>query len=302
MKIEVKNIKKRFDSILAVDGISFKAAEGKIFGLLGPNGSGKTTTIRMIMNILVPDEGEILFNDRLMTENDKNLIGYLPEERGLYKKMSVNNLLKYFSSLKGRPKYEIQKNIDYWLDRFDLLNWKNRKIRELSKGMSQKLQFIAAVNHDPDIIFLDEPFSGLDPISTEILRDSILELSKKGKTILFSTHIMEQAEKLCTNIILINHGKEVLSGSIKDIKTRSGKNSIIIEFDGNIKHIKSSKLVSDIISYPRWVEIKLHEGKSPDDLLCSIAGKISIKRFEVTEPSLNKIFIKKIGRETENNE
>lgn len=292
MKVEIRNLNKSYGSLKAVNNISFETESPNIFGLLGPNGAGKSTIIRMIMNILIPDKGEILFNDKHITEKDKDRIGYLPEERGLYKKVKVNDLLKYFAALKGKK--NIQKNIDYWLDKFSLLEKKNKKIEELSKGMTQKIQFIVAVLHDPDIIFLDEPFSGLDPVSTEILREAILELSKKDKTILFSTHIMEEAEKICSNIFLINKGTEVLYGNLKDIKSSFGKNTVIIEFDGDIDIIKNSKIVSNMISYPRWIEAEIVDGKKPDDLLQEIVGKISIKRFELLNPSLNKIFLTKI--------
>ena len=196
MELQVLEIKKRYGSVQAVDGISLTASPGKIYGLLGPNGAGKTTTIRMIMNIIAPDEGQILFDGKPIRPGDKNRIGYLPEERGLYRRMVVNELLQYFASLKGGRRGYIQDRIDGWLERFDLSEWKMRKVEELSKGMSQKVQFIVSVLHDPDILVLDEPFAGLDPVSTEALRKAVLDLGKQGKTILFSTHIMEQAERM----------------------------------------------------------------------------------------------------------
>jgi len=302
MKVKVENVKKRFDSVQAVDGISFLTTEGKIFGLLGPNGAGKTTTIRMIMNIIAPDEGNILFDERAITAQDKNRIGYLPEERGLYKKMVVEDLLLYFASLKEKTGSIVRERITHWLKRFDLSSWRDKKVEKLSKGMTQKIQFIAAIAHDPDIVFLDEPFAGLDPIGTDVLREAILDLGRQGKTILFSTHIMDQAEKICEQILIIDHGREVLSGSLEDIKSQFGKNSVIIEFDGIIDFIRDSGIVSDTVFYPRWVETNLIPGKTPDDLLSALVGKVSIKRFEVVAPSLHKIFVEQVGGKVKSDE
>ncbi len=296
MKVEVLEVKKRYGAVQAVDGVSLTATPGKIYGLLGPNGAGKTTTIRMIMNIIAPDQGRILFDGRPINPSDKNRIGYLPEERGLYKKMTVNELLLYFASLKGRARADTQQSIDSWLERFDLTEWKTKKVEELSKGMSQKIQFVVAVLHDPDILFLDEPFAGLDPVSTESLRGAILDLGKGGKTILLSTHIMEQAERMCSQILIIDHGREVLSGSVEQIKSRYGENSVIIEFDGDPEIIHRSDLIADAISYPRWLEARLAQGVTPDGLLSFLIGKVSIKRFEVVTPSLHKIFIDQLKK------
>ncbi len=296
MKVEVQNVRKSFDTVTAVSGISFETEEGQIFGLLGPNGAGKTTIIRMIMNILVPDEGSVLFDGTPITADDRNLIGYLPEERGLYKKMKVGDMLLYFASLKGKLRQDVEKNIDSWLERLDLGSWKNRKVDTLSRGMSQKVQFIAAVAHDPDILFLDEPFAGLDPVSTDVLRDAVLDLSRGGKTILFSTHIMEQAEKICHSIFIMDRGKEVLSGPIGEIKSQFGKNSVIIEFDGEMDFLQETGITSSMVRYPRWVEVELAEGKTVDELFKVLAGRVSVKRFELVTPSLHKIFVERVGR------
>jgi len=291
MMLQVQSVKKSYGAVQAVDGISLTASPGKIYGLLGPNGAGKTTTIRMIMNIIAPDQGRILFDGKPISPGDKNRIGYLPEERGLYRKMILNDLLHYFASLKGRKRGEVQSRIDDWLERFDLSEWKMRKVEELSKGMSQKVQFIVSVLHDPDILVLDEPFAGLDPVSTEALRKAVLELGKQEKTILLSTHIMEQAERMCSTILIIDSGREVLSGSVEAIKSRFGKNSVIIEFDGDADILHGCDLIGTVISYPRWVEAELAEGVNADELLGYLVGKLSIKRFEVVTPSLHKIFI-----------
>jgi ABC-2 type transport system ATP-binding protein len=295
MTLEVINLRKSFGALRAVDGLSFRAGGGGIFGLLGPNGAGKTTTIRMIMNILAPDDGQILFEGQPIRPQDKDRIGYLPEERGLYKKMEVGEALLYFASLKNRSRSEVQNDVDRWLARFELGDWKRRKIEELSKGMSQKLQFIVAVLHDPDIVFLDEPFAGLDPVSTESLREAILELSRRGKAVLLSTHIMDQAERMCSEILIIDHGREVLAGPVESVKSRFGKNSVVIEFDGDPEIVSSSGLVSRVITYPRWVEAELAEGRRADELLAALVGKLSIKRFEVMAPSLHKIFVRHVG-------
>ncbi len=300
--IEVKSVTKAFETVQAVNCVSFSAVPGEIFGLIGPNGAGKSTTIRMIMNILLPDSGEILFDGKPLCEKDKDRIGYLPEERGLYKKVKVNDMLVYLADLKGKNPRESQKQIDYWLDRFDLMQWKHRKVEELSKGMAQKVQFIASVAHDPDLLFFDEPFSGLDPLSSDLLLESISDLGKRGKTILFSTHIMDHAEKICSRIFLMNKGKEVLYGSIEDVKNRYGKNSVIIEFDGNADFLSSLPFVEHVISYPRWLEVELTEQGDPDDLLKALIGRIRLRRFQIVAPSLHKIFIDLVGKTKENDD
>jgi ABC-2 type transport system ATP-binding protein len=295
MNIEVRGIRKLFGELAAVDGISFKAGEGRIFGLLGPNGAGKTTTIRIIMNIMAPDEGVVLFDGRPIGSKDKDRIGYLPEERGLYRKMAVGELLLYLASLKGAGRAYCQPRIDRWLERFELSDWKKRKVEELSKGMAQKVQFIATVLHEPQLVFLDEPFAGLDPVATDVLREAVLELASGGTTVLLSTHIMEQAERMCHELLIIDHGREVLSGTLDSIKAAYGRGSVVVEFDGDPQIIRRHRSVTDLIVYPRWVEAELAEGSSPDDLLAGLAGRLSIKRFEVVSPSLHKIFLSRIG-------
>lgn len=293
--IRVESVKKSYDTIKAVDGVSFDAERGEIFGLIGPNGAGKTTIIRMIMNIIAPDSGQIFFDGNPLQEEDKKRIGYLPEERGLYRKVKVNEMLLYLGELKGASTGTLQKNIDTWLDRFELMDWKLKPISDLSKGMSQKVQFIAAVAHEPTILFFDEPFAGLDPVSSDILRESILELSRSGRTVLFSTHIMEQAEKLCNKIFLINKGKQVVYGRLDEVKESHGSNNIIVEFDGDGNFIGDLVGVATAQTYQRWVEIRLEDGTTPDDLLARLVGKISIKRFEVVAPSLHSIFVSLVG-------
>jgi len=293
--IELQSISKSFGQVKAVDKISFTTREGEIFGLLGPNGAGKSTTIKMIMNILTPDSGSILFNGNPLRESDKDRIGYLPEERGLYRKVKINQMLLYLASLKNADGSAVEKRLDKWLARFDLSEWKTRTPEALSKGMAQKVQFIASVLHDPEFLFLDEPFSGLDPVSTDVLREAVLELGSRGTTILFSTHNMEVAERICSRILVIDHGREVISGSVADIKSRYGHNTVAVEFDGVIDFGSLAGMVRNVSRYPRWVEVELLEGASPQALLRCLVGQVSVRRFEVVSPSLHKIFVELVG-------
>jgi len=293
--IELQSISKSFGQVKAVDKISFTTREGEIFGLLGPNGAGKSTTIKMIMNILTPDSGSILFNGSPLRESDKDRIGYLPEERGLYRKVKINQMLLYLASLKNADGSAVEKRLDTWLARFDLSEWKTRTPEALSKGMAQKVQFIASVLHDPEFLFLDEPFSGLDPVSTDVLREAVLELGSRGTTILFSTHNMEVAERICSRILVIDHGREVISGSVADIKSRYGHNTVAVEFDGVIDFGSLAGMVRNVSRFPRWVEVELLEGASPQALLKCLVGQVSVRRFEVVSPSLHRIFVELVG-------
>ncbi len=293
--IELTDVRKRFGSVQAVDGLSFRAAPGEIFGLLGPNGAGKSTTIKMIMNILAPDSGEILFNGHRLGERDKDAIGYLPEERGLYRKLQVEEMLLYLASLKNAEPAAARRRVSDWLERFDLGGWKKRKCDELSKGMAQKAQFVAAVAHDPSFLFLDEPFSGLDPISMDVMRDAVLEIGKKGTLILFSTHNMEVAERLCSSILIMDHGREVVSGPLAEIKGRYGTNSAVVEFDGDLDVSRLASLSANVTRYPRWVEVELADGATPRQLLSALLEQVSVRRFEMASPSLHRIFVEKLG-------
>lgn len=279
----------------AVNDISFTAREGEIFGLLGPNGAGKSTTIRMMLGIYLPDSGGIYFNGKPLAKKDKDRIGYLPEERGLYKQLKVNEVLLYMAELKGKKRKETQPRIDYFLEQMDLLDWKERKVGELSKGMSQKIQFISTIAHDPEIIFLDEPFAGLDPVSSDQLLDLILDLKKEGKTVILSTHIMDQAERLCDRILLINRGCEVLSGTLGEIKAKYGRRTIKVEFDGDGDFISSLPQVASVRCYPRWAEMDLKPGIEPNALLSVLMERVSIHKFELSAPTLHRIFIREVG-------
>ncbi|WP_304223561.1 ABC transporter ATP-binding protein [Gracilinema caldarium] len=297
--IEVQNVTKSFDTLRAVDSISFSVRPGEIFGLIGPNGAGKSTTIRMIMNIIAPDSGTILFNGKPLSEADKNLIGYLPEERGLYKKMKVKDLLAFLAEIKEADRSMTAQRIENWLGRFGLLDWKNRKIEELSKGMAQKVQFIGTIIHDPPVLLFDEPFSGLDPISQNLMLEVFLELKNAGKTIIFSTHIMDHAERICERILLINKGKSVLSGSLSDIKSRFGTNTVQIEFDGDGSFIEKLPYIKTARTFPRWTEVELSDPDMVNNLYQDLAGKIRVRRFELIEPSLHSIFVRLVGHTDE---
>jgi ABC-2 type transport system ATP-binding protein len=291
----IENITKRFGEFYAVKNLSIKIPEGTIYSLLGPNGAGKTTTIRMVMNIIIPDEGSIQVLNEKMDDRMKSRVGYLPEDRGLYPKMRVGELLLFLAELKGIQGQEARNRIDDWLKRFDLSSWKQKKVEELSRGMQQKIQFIATVIHRPDLIILDEPFSGLDPVNTKLFKDIMLEMKNEGKTIIFSTHRMEQVEMISDNICLINKAEMVLEGNLTQIKKRYGKNTVVLDYDGDASFIEALPGVEKIDDYGKFMEIKMKERSDPQELLEKSMGKIRINKFEVREPSLNAIFIDKVG-------
>ncbi len=293
--LEIENISKRFGDFYAVKNLSFNIPKASIYGLLGPNGAGKTTTIRMVMDIIIPDEGAIKVLDGKMDEGMKQRVGYLPEDRGFYPKMKVGEILLFLADLKGLKRQEARKRIDFWLERFDLADWKQKKVEELSRGMQQKLQFIATVIHQPEIIILDEPFGGLDPINTKLLKDIMLEMRGKGGTIIFSTHRMEQIEMICNNICLINKAERVLEGNLNQIKKQYGKNTVVLDYEGDAGFIKNFPGTDKIDDYGKFMEIKIKEQTDPQDLLNKLVGRIKINKFEVREPSLNAIFIDIVG-------
>ncbi len=289
--LEVESVVKKYENVTAVDGISFAAKPGQIFGLIGPNGAGKSTIIRMIMNIIAPDAGTIVFNGKPIALEDKSIIGYLPEERGLYKKSKVLETLVFLGTLKGMTDAAAKASAETWLARFDLADWKNRKLEELSKGMAQKVQFIGTILHDPSLILFDEPFSGLDPVSQELLLAIMVELKERGKTVLFSTHIMDHAEKICDSLLLVDKGRSLLLGPVAEVKARYGKNSVQIEYDGDASFVRLLPFVAGVTEYPRWLEVELLEKDSAIALYGALAGKLSVRRFELMAPSLHKIFI-----------
>ena len=295
--LEVKNLVKEFQNTTAVDDISFNVPPGKIFGLLGPNGAGKTTTIRAVLNIIKPTSGSISFDGQPISDDFLNNIGYLPEERGLYKKSKVIDVLLYFAQLKNMTLTKATEQIDIWLGKLDIIKYRNIKIEELSKGNQQKIQFIMAVIHDPQLIIFDEPFSGFDPINQQEIRELIFSFISEGKIIILSTHQMETAEKLCSEIFLMNNGKEVKSGTLEDIKKDFGGNHVEIKFSGNISTISDMKEISSIDTYNNYAEIQLSKDASPSLFLKKITDKISVSHFSVIEPTLNRVFIDLIKHE-----
>jgi ABC-2 type transport system ATP-binding protein len=297
--LEARDVTKRFGELRAVDGLSFQALPGEIFGLIGPNGAGKSTTIRMAMNIIAPDSGEILLDGRAFSEASKAGIGYLPEERGLYRKVRVGEMLLYIASLKGLSEAEARRRMTPWLERFGIAGWRDRKIDELSKGMAQKVQFISTVLHGPGLVLFDEPFSGLDPLSQDELLAAMVELKSQGTTVLFSTHVMEHAERICDRILLVNHGREVVQGRLAEVKASHGRNAVQLEFDGDAAFLPGLPCVAGVTSYPRWAEVELRVGSEPDELFRAVAGRLKVRRFEAVAPSLHKIFIHLVGEDEE---
>jgi len=298
--LDIQHLKKQFASHLAVDDISFSLGKGSIFGLLGPNGAGKTTLIRMITGIFYPDAGKILFNGKdYNPEKDPSNIGYMPEERGLYKKMKVGEQILYLAQLKGLSKKEAFDKAKYWFEKLEMTGWWHKKVEDLSKGMSQKLQFVATVMHEPELIILDEPFSGLDPLNAEIIKQEIFELAKNGASIIFSTHRMEQVEEICDHIVLINKGKKILDGSVAEIKQQFKKNTFLIEAlpDSAIDPTELFQVLNQKSN--RW-EVRCQTDIKTNDLLQYFMnqGK-QIHAFREVLPSLNEIFIQLVDKQTE---
>ncbi len=294
--LRVESVSKSFGDFNAVTDLSFEVGAGRIFGFLGPNGAGKTTTIRMIVGITAPDEGKVRLFDQRISTDLQDRIGYLPEERGLYKKMKVVDQLKYFAALKGVDSSEAGRRIDEWLERMKLSEWKHKKTTDLSKGMSQKLQFIATMLHDPDLLILDEPFSGLDPINVEFMKQVIADTKSQAKTIIFSTHMMETAEKLCDDILLINKGRKVIDGSLREIKESYGTNIVALRCTGGIASKGLDGLADRVIEHADEKEVFLAKGVSPKQLLGKlVASGSEVTKFELIEPSLNDIFLDNVS-------
>ena len=290
------SVTKRFGDFTAVDNLSLAALPGRIYGLLGPNGAGKTTSIRMIVNITVPDSGEIKWFGRNITPGLQDRIGYLPEERGLYKKMKISEQLRFFAELKNVAGNVIEERIDNWLARLNLTQWKNKKAFELSKGMQQKVQFITAILHEPDLLILDEPFSGLDPVNVELMKNIVLEQKSAGRTIIFSTHQMELAEKICDDICLINRSKKVLEGRLREVRQSFGQNAVALRIEGGDGILADSSLVASLKQHSDEVEAVLAAGVSGQELLRRLVNSgASVTKFEMIEPRLHDIFIQKVS-------
>jgi ABC-2 type transport system ATP-binding protein len=289
--VELQNIRKTYDTKVAVEGLSLTIEPGTMFGLLGPNGSGKTSSIRMMIGMTVPDSGAVRLFGQPFSRSVLNRIGYLPEERGLYKKMKVLDQLTFLGQLHGLKESDARKRSRDWCERLQITEALDKKTEELSKGMQQKIQFIAALLHEPELVIMDEPFSGLDPVNAELLMDTLVELRRQGKTVLFSTHRMDQVEKLCDAIALIYQGKLVLSGSMREVKSRYPRNRVQAVFTGDDSFLRSSH-VSDARNYAGIAEITLHSPEGAQPLLReAVSGGTQILRFEVIEPTLEEIFI-----------
>ncbi|MBU9712620.1 ABC transporter ATP-binding protein [Evansella tamaricis] len=295
MTLVIENIRKTFDNHVAVEGISLKVQKGEMFGMLGANGAGKTTSFRMILGLLDPTEGNITWDgDRLSYKRTK-LIGYLPEERGLFPKLTVKDQLIYLMKLKGMKKPDIIREIRQWLDRFQVPEYENKKIEELSKGNQQKIQFMAAVLHKPEILILDEPFSGLDPVNSDMLKDAVRDLQKAGTTIVFSSHQMRNVEELCEDIIMLKEGKAVLQGNLREIKRSYGMKSISIRADYELAFLRSIPGVMNLDVSKDGAVVKVENERVAEEIFRAISEKGFVRKFEVEEPSLHDIFIDKAG-------
>ncbi len=299
--LEAHGIEKRYSGHLALDDVSIMVPKGTIYGLLGPNGAGKTTLIRIINQITGPDKGEVLFNGRKLEANDIYKIGYLPEERGLYKKMKVGEQALFLSQLKGLSRNDAMKRLKYWFEKFEIQSWWDKKIEELSKGMAQKVQFMVTVIHEPELLIFDEPFSGFDPINTQLVKDEILELKKKGTTIIFSTHNMSTVEDLCDHITLINKSKNILSGQIDNVRMNYGSNIFEVGYRGNYDTIANNiggmfEIINNNIenAVPK-LQVKIANPAESNKLLQSILPHAEVVSFNPVVPSMHDIFIKVVS-------
>jgi ABC-2 type transport system ATP-binding protein len=292
----LEDLVKDFDKKRAVDHISLKLKKGEILGLLGPNGAGKTTIMRMIMDIIAPDSGTIEIFGKRFSEKAKNRLGYLPEERGLYRKLKVSETLSFFGELKGMNSKTIQAQGLKLLKKFNLYQYADKKVEELSKGMAQKLQFIITIIHSPELLIFDEPFAGLDPINIELVKDIILEKKQEGNTIIFSSHLMEYAEKIVDSVIMINQGKKVLDDTLSQIKKDHGTRFVKVSYEGNSGFLSALKYVKNVKDYGKEMEIELEDIQHKDKLLRKMAENLSVNSYKITEPSLNSIFIHQVNQ------
>lgn len=297
--LSLDNVVKQYSNHRAVDGVSFDVSSGSIFGLLGPNGAGKTSLIRIITTITAADSGNVYINGEPLNNKHPQQIGYLPEERGLYKKMKVGDQLLFLAQLKGLDRRMARKKIDSWLERFNITDWWDKKVQELSKGMQQKIQFISTVVHEPKIMILDEPFSGLDPINTNLIKDEIHRLNENGTSIIFSTHRMEQVEEICEDIVLINKGKVVLEGKVNNIKEENKENVFRVGYSGSLPQINDSKY--HVISQDnKEVTIKMDKEMGKNELIQDLINQgVQINSYQEVKPTINSIFIKKVGESDE---
>ena len=292
--VELERVRKSYDDFVAVDELSFSISPHQIFGLLGPNGAGKTSSIRMMIGIIRPDAGAVRLFGEPFVRRHLRKVGYLPEERGLYRKITVRENLSLLGQLAGLTSRDAIARGRRWAARLDIAEWVDKPVEEMSKGMQQKVQFIAALLHEPELIIMDEPFSGLDPINANLLKDVILELKGQGRTILFSTHRMDQVEKLCDAICLVNHGRAVLGGSLREIKASYGARFVQIAYEGEAKFLSRCPLIESCNNYGNYAEVKLRAGADAQELLRAAMCSVRISRFEVMEPSLEQIFIDRV--------
>ena len=293
--VELNQISKTYDTKVAVDALSLQIEAGKMFGLLGPNGAGKTSTIRMMIGITMPDSGTVTLFGQPFSRKNLTRVGYLPEERGLYKKMKVIDQLVFLGQLHGLDATQANSRARQWCERLQIFDSIELKTEELSKGMQQKIQFISTLLHEPALIIMDEPFSGLDPVNTQLLQETLLELKNAGKAILFSTHRMDQVEKLCDSICLVDGGKAVLSGGMRELKSRYPRNHVVIDFEGDNSFV-NHPAVQEYKAFAGHVEIQLRDGADAQDLLRAAFQNAKIYKFELMEPSLEEIFIQTVGR------
>ena len=292
--LEVRDVRKSYGDFVAVGGVSMSVPPGSIFGLLGPNGAGKTTTLRMVMNVLGPDSGTIEILGQPADHAARDRIGYMPEERGLYPRMVLEEQLLFMAEIKGTSRREARARLPGWLQRLGLADWGRKKVNELSKGMQQKAQFIATVLHEPEVLILDEPMSGLDPVGMDSMRGVLLDLKRQGTTLVLSSHQMETVERLCDRVALINRGEKILDGSVSDVKKQHGTNTLVVAFDGDGAFLASLPEVARVTDFGRYVEVKMHDGADPQAILRVAAVRLRVSRFEIVEPSLHDIFIERV--------
>ncbi len=293
--IELDNVCKSFGTVRAVDGLSVQVPQGSVYGFLGPNGAGKTTTLRMLMDIIRPDRGRIRLFGAPASSSARDRVGYMPEERGLYRKMTATAVLNYFGSLKGLSASQLKQRTREWLERIDLTEHAGKKVEELSRGLHQKLQFAVTVINDPDLVILDEPFSGLDPVNQDMLREIITTMRREGKTVLFSTHVMHEAERLCDFIVLINRGQVVVDGTLDQIRAGHEVNTISIDLEGDTEFVRTLPMVQAVQPNGRRLDVRLRDEADPQDLLRVLVERARVRAFEIKQPSLHEIFVRLVG-------
>ncbi|ALX49800.1 ABC transporter ATP-binding protein [Lentibacillus amyloliquefaciens] len=299
MTLMIDNVKKEFGQHKAVDGVTLTIEKGSMFGMLGANGAGKTTTFRMILGLLDSTEGSVTWKGSPLSYKRTNVIGYLPEERGLYPKLTVKEQLLYLMRLKGMKKHDIIKSLREWLRKFDIEEYENKKVEELSKGNQQKIQFIASVLHQPELLILDEPFSGLDPVNTDMLRKAVLDLQEAGTTIVFSSHQMRNVEELCEDLVMLKRGEVVLHGNLREIKRSYGMKNVIIHSDNHLRYLESIRGVISLEKTKDGAIVQVENEKVAEDLFYAIAEEGFVRKFELEEPSLHDIFVDKAGGDTD---